>query len=79
MHDRAPRKKAVNLTVDAKLLEEARAAGLNLSGALERALEAELSVRRAAKWREDNKEAIEESRRELERNGLWYTPDWLQQ
>lgn len=79
MQDKPARKKAVNLSVDAALVEEAKAAGLNLSGLLERTLRAELTEHRIAKWRADNKAAIEESNAELERNGLWYTPDWLRE
>jgi antitoxin CcdA len=71
------RKKAVNLSVDAELVEEAKAAGTNLSAVLEDALRAKLKEQRWQKWREENREAIQASNEELERNGLWYTPDWL--
>ena len=71
------KKKAVNLSVDAELLSEAKAAGTNLSGVLEGALKEQLRERRWQKWREENRAAIEASNAELERNGLWYTPDWL--
>ena len=65
------KKKAVNVSIDEALAAEARAAGLNVSGLLDRALRTELKARREASWREENKSAIEESNAELERNGLW--------
>jgi len=73
MQDKAPRtrKKSVNVSVDAALVAEAKAAGANLSAVLERALRAELKAHREAKWREENRAAIETSNAELERDGLW--------
>ena len=65
------KKKAVNVTIDPGLAAEARAAGLNVSGVLDRALRTELKAHREAKWRKDNKAAIEESNDEVARNGLW--------
>ncbi len=72
MQDHAKRrKKPVNLSIDAELLAEAKAAGTNLSRLFERALAEELKERRWQKWREENRAAIEASNAELERNGLW--------
>ena len=71
------KKKAVNLTIDAELLAEARAAGTNLSNVLETALKEQLKQQRWQKWREDNRAAIEASNAQLERDGLWVEPDWL--
>jgi len=65
------RKRSVNLSVDGALLQEARSAGVNLSAAFDEALRSKLSEHRIAKWREENRAAIEASRRELEENGLW--------
>jgi antitoxin CcdA len=51
MQDHAKRKKkAVNLSIDAELLGEAKAAGTNLSGVLEGALREQLRSA-AGKWR----------------------------
>jgi antitoxin CcdA len=72
-----PKKKAVNLTVDAELLAEAKASGVNLSSVLEAALKEQLKQQRWQKWREDNRAAIEASNAQLERDGLWFEPDWL--
>ena len=63
------KKKAVNVTIDPSLAAEARAAGLNVSGVLDRALRTELKAHREAKWREENKAAIEESNRHYELHG----------
>jgi antitoxin CcdA len=72
-----PKKKAVNLSIDAELLAEAKAAGTNLSGVLETALKEQLREQRWQKWREDNRAAIEKSNAQLERDGPWYQPEWL--
>ena len=72
-----PAKRAVNLSVDAELLDEAKAAGTNLSALLEKALSDELRAHRRARWLDDNRAAIEADKAELERNGPWYTPDWI--
>jgi antitoxin CcdA len=78
MQDRArPRKKAVNLSIDAELVAEARAAGTNLSAVLESALREALRERRRKEWLEKNRAAITASNAELERKGAWYTPEWL--
>jgi antitoxin CcdA len=78
MQDRpASRKKAVNLSIDAELVAEAKMLGSNLSAVLEDALKRDLSEKRWQKWRADNRDAIASSNTELEKNGMWYTPDWL--
>ena len=64
-------KRAVNLSVDAHLLDAAKAAGTNLSLLMERALREELQQSSWAAWRDQNKAAIEASNRELAENGLW--------
>ena len=67
---RKPRKKAVNVSIDAELAAEAKAAGTNMSALLESALKAELKERREARWREENRAAIEAMNRYVEENGL---------
>jgi antitoxin CcdA len=73
MQDRPskPKKKAVNLSIDASLAEDAKAAGTNLSAVLERALIEELRAHREQTWRDQNRASIEASNAELRRNGLW--------
>ena len=55
----APKKKAVNVSIDPELAAEAREAGVNVSGVLDKALRAELKAHREAKWKKENREAIE--------------------
>lgn len=53
-----PGKRAVNLSIAAELLEEARAEGINLSATLERALEDALRQARRERWLAENATAI---------------------
>lgn len=70
-------KRAVNLSIDAELLDAAKAAGADLTAVLENALRAQLRTTKRDEWLAENKAAIDASNRELEANGMWYTPDWL--
>ncbi len=74
--DHKPRKKSVNLSIDAELAELAKETGTNMSAILERELQKHLSEHRAQKWRAENRRAIEKSNQELRQNGMWYTPQW---
>lgn len=65
-----PRKRAVNLSIDASLLEEAKAAGMNLSAVLEKALAEELKEHRWRTWRETNRTSIEGVNRYVAKTGL---------
>jgi antitoxin CcdA len=51
-------KRAVNLSIDATLLREARDQDINLSATLERALEDALRRHRRERWLADNRQAI---------------------
>jgi antitoxin CcdA len=66
-----PRKRAVNLSIDARLAAEAKSFGTNLSATLEKALHQEHSDKRAEKWRKDNREAVEAWNKLVEEDGLW--------
>jgi antitoxin CcdA len=55
---RSAPKRATNVSIRSDLLDAARAAGVNLSATLERALAEELASVRRAQWREENREAI---------------------
>lgn len=68
---KATAKRAVNVSVRADLVDEAKALGTNISAVLEKALEEEHRRHRAERWREDNAAAIDEANAELTRNGLW--------
>ena len=64
-------KRAVNVSIRADLIAEAKTFGTNISAVLERALEQEHREQRREKWRAENREAIEEANAELAENGLW--------
>jgi antitoxin CcdA len=66
----AARRRPVNLSLDAAVVAEARAAGLNLSRTVEALLAEELRRRRWAAWREENKAAIEAYNRHIARDGI---------
>lgn len=51
-------KRAANLSVNAGLLDEAKALKINLSATLERALEEEVRARKRESWLAENREAI---------------------
>lgn len=65
----AARKKAVNLSMDAALLREARERGINLSATLERALEDALRQDRRARWVVENTSRIEAYNADVDTHG----------
>lgn len=52
-------KKAANLSINSDLLAKSKAAKINLSATLERALEGELAKSAADRWKVENRQAIE--------------------
>lgn len=64
------KKKAINVSIDPAIAAEAKAAGINMSCVLERALQAELKSVREAQWKADNREAIESMNAHVEKHGL---------
>lgn len=70
-------KRAINLSIDADIVAEAKERGANLSAAAEAGIRAELSLLRRREWIEENRAAIEANNAELARNGLRYEPDWI--
>ncbi len=60
-------KKAVNVVIDEQLIGEARRLDLNVSAVLDRALREEV----ARRWQQENANAFEENRKDIEVNGLW--------
>ncbi|HEY8053734.1 MAG: type II toxin-antitoxin system CcdA family antitoxin [Steroidobacterales bacterium] len=64
-------KRATNVSVRGDLLAAARAAGLNLSATLERALQQELAESRRAEWREQNREGIAAYNDFIDANGTF--------
>jgi antitoxin CcdA len=62
-------KRATNLSVHSDLLDAARAAGVNLSALLERALTEELARLRRVHWRRENSEAVAAYNDHLQQHG----------
>jgi antitoxin CcdA len=62
-------KKAVNVSIQADLLEAARAEDINISATLEAALADQLRIRKRERWRADNAEAIEAYNSDVDKNG----------
>jgi antitoxin CcdA len=70
MGERQIRKRAVNLFVDADLLEESRRLGINISDTLERRLRTIVKTERERRWAEENRTAIEAYNRRVAEHGL---------
>lgn len=63
-------KRAANLSVDAALLDEAKALGLNLSATFETGLRDAVRAAKAAQWQADNRAALQSSNDWVEKHGL---------
>lgn len=70
MSRNATRKRPLNISIRADLVDEAKAFGTNISAVVERALESEHRDRRREKWRAENQKAIEAWNRWIEENGI---------
>jgi antitoxin CcdA len=64
------RRKPTNVSLDPKLVEEAREFGINVSRACEAGLAAELKEARKRKWVEENWEAIQSTNERVAKHGL---------
>ena len=64
-------KKAANVSVNAALLQQAKAFNINLSSTLEQALIAKLKQLQADNWATENKMAIDSYNRHIELNGVF--------
>jgi antitoxin CcdA len=64
-------KRAVNVSVRADLLDAARAAGVNLSATLERALLDELTARKRAQWHAENQDSIRAYNEHIDKHGTF--------
>jgi antitoxin CcdA len=70
LNTRAVRKRAVNLFVDAELLDEARRMEINISDTLEQRLRGLVRAEREKRWLSDNREAIAAYNRRVAEHGL---------
>lgn len=64
-------KRATNVSIRRDLLDAARAAGINLSASLERALTEELRELQRRTWREENREAIAAYNEHVAKHGAY--------
>ena len=64
------RKRPTNVSLDAQLLDEAKALGINISRACDRGLAALIAEERAKRWLEENKAALSSSNAFVEKHGL---------
>jgi antitoxin CcdA len=62
-------KRAVNVSVDAEILDVAKEMGLNFSQTLEDALRRLTEEERGRRWREQNREALQSQKEFFERHG----------
>jgi antitoxin CcdA len=63
-------RRPTSLTLDAKLLDEAKALGLNVSRAAEEGLLAAVKAERKRRWRAENAGFIEDYNRMIEEEGI---------
>jgi len=70
MRERPVKKRAVNLFVDADLLDEARRLRINISETLEHRLRTIVRAEQEKRWLEDNREAIASINSFIEQHGL---------
>ncbi|PNS09320.1 type II toxin-antitoxin system CcdA family antitoxin [Solilutibacter silvestris] len=66
----AGHKRSANLSVNAELLDDAKALDINLSATLEKALDEAVRARRREQWLEENREAIAAYNARIERDGM---------
>ena len=63
-------RRAVNLSLDAEVLEQARAMGMNISATVDALLAEEVRKRYWERWNAENKETIEHYNARVAREGL---------
>lgn len=63
-------RRATNLTLDSKLVEQARTLKINLSSAAEAGIAEAIAAETSRQWRTDNAEAIQSSNEYVEKHGL---------
>lgn len=74
--DSIPVRQRVNLTVSSKVVEEAKALGINLSSVAETGIASAVKKAKEEKWLAKNWEAIQAYNREVEERGLLIPPIW---
>lgn len=64
-------KKAANLSINSELLQQAKELGINLSQSLEETLADKVARLKEELWLEENRDAIEDYNRTIERRGVF--------
>ena len=70
-YDPSAKKKATNVTINADLLRQAKALGINLSQTFEKHLDEVIREARREKWLEENREALDDHNGFIERHGVF--------
>lgn len=70
MLTRTPARKSANLSIDTDLIAEAKALQVNISRAAETGIADAVRKEKERRWKEENRDAIEEWNRYFEENGL---------
>ena len=68
--ERPSKKTATNLSINAALIDEAKAFGLNLSELAERGIAEAVQAEKERRWKEETSEAIREHNAWVEEHGL---------
>lgn len=63
-------RKPTNISVDTKLIAEAKELEVNISRAAEEGIAKAVADEKSRRWLEENKEALESSNRYIEKHGL---------
>ncbi|TPG49763.1 type II toxin-antitoxin system CcdA family antitoxin [Sphingomonas glacialis] len=63
-------RRATNISLDTKLVEAAKAYGINVSRACEEGLAKQVSDERSRRWQEENRGAIDAYNAWIEENGI---------
>jgi antitoxin CcdA len=63
-------RKAANLSIDAKVLADAKALDINVSRAAETGIAEAVKAEKGRRWLEENREALESSNAWVEKHGL---------
>ncbi len=70
------KRRPINLTIRADVLEEAKSLGLNTSQAAESGIVAAVKKAREEEWLKNNQAAIAAHNSRVEKHGLLLTPAW---
>ena len=66
----AVQRKSTNLSLDARLIAEAKNLDINISRVAEQGIAKAVSTEKSRRWKEENREALESSNRYVEEHGL---------